>query len=257
MSAVNQLLAGSNSGTFACEAASFDGTNDYLTRNSALAGVTSSKMFTLALWVDYTAGITEERLLVSATSVGSANSVFNTALIPGGDKNFRIRAENAANIEILYLDSGDITPATWTCIMCSVDLADIGKRHLYLNDTSSISVNVYTDDTMELESPAWVVGARGDGGLKLAGDLANLMFWPGVYTDFSVQANRRLFITGTGKAADPSLAINALGAPAVCMFLGAGATNADAMALNDTYTATGGTFTVNGALSIAGTSPTD
>lgn len=240
---------------YGCDAVGFDGTNDYLLRGGALDGVASSKMFTLAMWVDSTVTGAEQRLFVSADPAGGTNSVFNVR--KGATNKLEILGENAAAVAILAINTSASLPTGWTCVLCSLDMADTGKRHIYFgNNDQTISAPTYTNDTLDFVSPDWVVGARGDGGLKYTGGLANLMFWPGVYVDLDVQANRRLFITSLGKAANPATAYAALGPPAVCLALQENET-ANNFALNDDIGATGGAFTVTGALTTYASSPSD
>lgn len=240
---------------YACDAAEFDGTNDYLLRGGALTGVASSKMFTLAMWIDSTVTGAEQRLFVSADPAGGTNSVLN--IRKNSTDKLEILGENAATTPILDLQTFSGIPAGWTCILCSLDMADTGKRNIYFGDADqTFATGIYTNDTLDFVSADWVVGARGDGGLKYTGGLANLMFWPGVYTDFDVQANRRLFITSAGKAANPAAAHAVLGPPAVCLGLQENET-ANNFALNDDIGATGGAFTVTGALTTYASSPSD
>ena len=79
--------------------------------------------------------------------------------------------------------------------------------------------------------------------------MADLMMWPGTYLDFSVEANRRLFISAAGKPVDPAVAVAALGTPIV-RFSGPTASW-------HTNKGSGGGFTENGALTDASTSPSD
>ena len=117
----------------------------------------------------------------------------------------------------------------------------------------------YTDDTLDIALADWAVGALASGLEKFDGGVAELMFWPGVYTDFSVTDNRRMFISGVGKPVDPAAnagAFETLGAPAVYFHLDNGETANNFVANNDGG-ATGGAFTVTGALTTYASSPSD
>lgn len=80
-------------------------------------------------------------------------------------------------------------------------------------------------------------------------EFADLQIYPGVDLDLTVTANRRLFISDTGKPVDPAIAVAALGPPAI-LFSG----NASTFATNQ---GTGGAFTTTGVITNAATSPSD
>ena len=73
--------------------------------------------------------------------------------------------------------------------------------------------------------------------------------WLGTAMDFTVQGNRRYFVRANGKPTNPSYALALLGAP-IIQFIG----NSTAFPVNG---GSGGSFTVTGSLTNAGTSPTD
>lgn len=240
-----------------CDAADFDGTNDYATRGAGLTGAADSKKLTFVTWLNSTATGAEQRILVSADPLGGINSVVN--IQKNATNKLVVLGENAAASQILHISSAINIPSGWTCVLCSVDMADTGKRHIYFGDTSSLSATIYTDDTLDITSPDWIVGARGDGALKFTGGMAELMLWPGVYIDFSQTANRRKFVSSSGKPVDPSAtggAIATLGAPAIYFHLN-DAETANNFVANDDGGATGGAFTVTGALTTYASSPSD
>ena len=135
--------------------------------------------------------------------------------------------------------------------MFSFDMADTGKRHLYINDASDLAtVTTYTDDTIDFTYADWGVGAEADGTAKFNGDMADLLFWSGVYVDLSTTANRRLLINGNKTPVDPdkaSGAVATLGTPIVRL--------TNATATWQTNAGSGGDFTENGALTDASTIP--
>jgi hypothetical protein len=98
------------------------------------------------------------------------------------------------------------------------------------------------DQTWGLPAPPYVL-ADGGGQPGLDSDLADIWIAPGVFLDFSVEANRRLFISAEGKPVNPS------GWPtSAIQFYG----DADNFATNR---GTGGAFTLTGPLVNAATSP--
>jgi hypothetical protein len=123
------------------------------------------------------------------------------------------------------------------------------------------SETINTDSGVAFDTPytsllSWAVGASGNSTdatesvtLIYFGDMANLLFWAGLYTDLTSPASIPLFINGLGKPVDPATAIGSLGTP-TCAFIG----DAAAFVTNQ---GSGGTFTVTGTITDAGTSPSD
>jgi len=134
-------------------------------------------------------------------------------------------------------------------------LADTTKRHLYVNDVSDLLVAVYVNEIINYTVESWVVGASSTGTFKFNGAIAELWFNMGQYLDFSVEANRRKFISATGKpvnlGSDGSTPTGV--APIVYQRINGG----DAAAGFATNLGTGGNFSVVGSLDIASTSPSD
>lgn len=248
-------MLGGSAVTFSVDAAYFDGTNDYARRVAGLTGAADSK---LATWVGW----------MKSSSTGGARIFCGSSVLAAAADRFdmqrraassvlKCEAMNSGGTVILNVESSSvINSGAWICVMLSVDLSDTAKRHLYFGDANELTVNTFTNDTMDFTLADWSVGAQPSGSGKLAGDLAQIMFWPGTYLDLSVQANRRLFYSGDGKPVDPTNAIATLGAPIIYMHLDDGETANNFVANNDGG-ATGGTFTVTGALTTSSTSPSD
>jgi hypothetical protein len=239
---------------FAVDAADFDGTNDWLSIAGAMTGLANSKQFTFSAWVNIRAfGASSHRVLHfggnAATSRYFAVLVSNTGVVS-------VNARNAANAVILDVSSSAQSSGAWVHILCSCDLSDPAKRHLYVNAASDLTVTTYTDDTIAFTTATGCsVGATLDGSAqKLNGGIAELIFKPGLYIDLSVQAIREKFILG-GKPVDPGAdAATALGSAAlIYQHLDDGEAAAN-FAVN---AGTGGNYTVNGALTTFASSPSD
>lgn len=80
-------------------------------------------------------------------------------------------------------------------------------------------------------------------------DMADVQMWIGTQTDFSIEANRRLFIDASGKPVDPAVATAALGQQTVLM-----SGDKDTFGINQ---GSGGSFDSTGTLTNATTSPSD
>lgn len=235
----------------AVDAANFDGTNDYATRGAGLTGAADSKLMTLAVWLKPDASTLQYILQAQAGQMWVE--------INGSGK-INVQAANAGTTTILDVTSTNaIGTSAWKCVLASFDLTDTAKRFLYFGDSSELTVGTYTNDTMDFTVSNWAVGATTGGASKYNGGMAELLFWPGVYVDFSSQSNRRLFVDGSGKWVDPtdaSGAIATLGAPIIYFHLNDGETANNFVANNDGG-ATGGAFSVTGSLSTYASSPSD
>lgn len=232
--------AKTTNGYFA-NAVNFDGTNDYLTHGSGLTGAGDSKRFTMTGWLKAAADGTHMRILNGSNRVYISRFTSNQ---------LRISVSSSVPVISLFVVSSDDTMQIadgWVNFLTSFDMADTGKRHLYINDSSDLNVTTYNNATLDLDVASWGFGADASGaGNKVNGDMADFMFWDGVYIDFSTEANRRLFIDAGGKPVDPDAASGAvatLGTPRVRF--------TNPTATWHTNAGSGGGFTENGALTIA------
>lgn len=239
---------------YVANAVHFDGTSTYLTRGGGLTGAVDSQSLTISYWYKSGADGVTQRILTAATGVGIGNTyvslhrngadgrlvaqVFNSSL--------SIVATLHSDTDIGIVDSG------WVHYICSFDLSDYGKKHVYANDVEHLDIVAqYNDDTEVIDFTwgDWSIGARASGADKINGDLADLLFWPGEYVDLSVASNRRMFIDAAGKPVDPAVSIAAMGTPIIALY---GATST--WQVNH---GSGGGLTENGVLTDASTSPSD
>lgn len=80
-------------------------------------------------------------------------------------------------------------------------------RHFYVDDVATGTWQTYTNDTIDFTSGGFGVGNTANGGSSgpWTGDMADLWLrFGGSVIDFSVEANRRLFITADKKPANPA-----------------------------------------------------
>ena len=237
---------------YTANAVKFDGTNDWLTRDAGLTGAANSKMFTLSVWIKVNANSTAMRVFANLTTLGGATERLN--IFRNANNQLRVINTNGAGTERLNLHSADNSVKIangWVHVLTSVDMADTAKRHLYIDDASDLTVATYTDDTLEFTTADWAVGGDADGSNKFDGDMADLWFEDGLYTDFSVVANRRKFIGADLKPVSLGGSGSAPFGAAPIVFL------ANPTATWQNNKGTGGGFTENGALTTAATSPSD
>jgi hypothetical protein len=228
----------------------FDGTNDNLNRGGGLTGAADATSFTFSGWMRAGADGASKVIIAAPGVAGTAGRLLIQTRVANS---FRVAASNSSGTTILDYESaanGVTVAAGWVHCLTSARLSSTSERWIYLNDVSSIgAVTTYTNTTIDFTLLDWIIGLAGDNSARMNGDLADVMFWPGVYTDFSVTANRRLFIDAIKKPVNPAVAIAALGTPIIQL---SGPTSGWA-----TNKGSGGGFTMTGALTDATSAPGD
>jgi hypothetical protein len=239
---------GARAALYATRAMTFDGTNDYLSRGSGLTGLADSKSGTVSLWVKMNGGDGSDQIIFGVGPSGSPDVYFgvmryntNKLLVFGYNTGGGLIVAGAPA-------TADTTAASgWQHFLCSFDLTSTSRRSIYLNDTLDQSWTAYSNENIDHTSSQFAVGSRPNATNKLSADVADIMWWEGLYTDFSVASNRRLFVTTGGKPVRPAVAIAALGMPDLALY-----------APEPTWHVNkggGGGFTENGALTAAATRP--
>lgn len=231
------MITGFGSTHYVTSGSEYDGSNDYATRGAELTGLVDGKTGIVSFWqLNGSTGL----ILTNGTSEGTSGLTINAS---------QIRGRNSAGTSILNI-SANPTPSdgVWRHILVSWDLTNTSKRHLYVNDSSALSVATYTDDTIDYTKANWSVAAGTSGAAKNAVQLSELFFHTS-YLDLSILANRRKFIGGDGRpvnlGADGSTPLTVQ--PLLYVPNGDPSTNAGS----------GGNFTITGELSAAETSPSD
>lgn len=250
MSAVQALMMSYANPMIVVDAADFDGTNDSMARGAGLTGAADSKRGILSCWVRLDGGNGVTQFLVDNTSSRFLFARAGTSVIT-------LQGQNAAGSTILNLTTtGTYTAgATWMNLLSSWDLATAGASSLYVNDVSDKNAVTFTDDTIDYTVANWYVGIGASTVDRLNGCLAELYFAPGQYLDFSLVANRRKYISASGKPVHLGLtgALPTGTAPLVYQHLN----DAEAVANFATNRGTGGDFTITGTLDTGSTSPSD
>lgn len=244
------LMAGYSNPLIVVDGADFDGTNDYMLRGAELTGIADSKSGIFSCWVRIDALTGGQQDILSN---GVYATKFNILITSTGE--IVIRGCNAAGSAIIdFRSSSHSAGATWLHILMSWDLATT-TTHLYILDISDKAVTTATNDTINYTEGNYGVGASITATLKVNGCLAEIYFAPGQYLDFSLEYNRRKFISSTGKPVHLGItgATPTGTAPLVYMHLD----NGEAVANFATNRGTGGNFTITGTLDTASSSPSD
>jgi hypothetical protein len=252
---VSALLASYGLPTLIADAADFDGTNDYILKGSGLTGAVDSKTGIFSAWMRIDGGDGADQALLEGYTSGSlnlrirrqANNKFGFILTPntGGD-----------GINGIYMQTVNtyLASATWLHVLMSWDLGAV-VSHMYINDVSDKAVSYIGDALGDYTHTAWGLMSGSSGLPFFNGCAAEFYFAPNQYLDFSIEANRRKFITTSGKpaylGADGSIPTGT--APIMYHHLD----NGEAVANFATNRGTGGNFTITGTLDTASTSPTD
>jgi hypothetical protein len=232
------------------DGADFDGTNDYMVRASGLTGEADSKTGILSAWV---------RPDVSQANVilQNLNETVRFWWQHSPSNYFRLRLVDSLSNYLLDMHTGIYSWPTgaWYHILASWDLA-ASATHFYGADTDSKIVTVGpTNANVDYTETNWAIGGTHDGATKFSGCLAEFYFAPGQYLDFSIVANRRKFISASGKpvhlGTDGSLPTGT--APLLYLHLD----DSEAVANFATNRGTGGNLSITGSLDTASTSPSD
>lgn len=226
-------------------AVNFDGST-YLTRGADLTGSAASKLWTFSLWV-------------KRGSIGVLQRIFDTTSFKAelqflANNELSLKGRTTGGVSILLVNTSAIADTTnWHHVMGSFDLSDTGKRHLYVDGVSDLTVSDYVNDLIDFPEPEHTVGTNGSvpGTFNYDGDMAELWNGHGVYIDLSVQANREKFRTADGKPANLGVTGEMPTGAAPLMFFSGATENWH------TNKGTGGGFTENGTLTTASTSPSD
>jgi hypothetical protein len=181
--------------------------------------------------------------LLELETGNSPSNFFSYSSVAGGGalKGFTLNETVSAGVWLPLLVSADSNHAQGAKVV-----------QMYLGDSNVLDVAQTVDSgpafDMVFNGLSYFFGSDAAGD-TLTADVADVRIDPGRFVDFSVEANRRLFIGANGKPVDPAVATASLGIP-VILFSG----DATGFAVNQ---GTGGAFTLTGALTNASTSPSD
>jgi len=223
-------------------AVAFDG-SAWLQRHAWLTGVGAYNKAIFSCW----------------TKLSNANDGLWYAAPTGSDFFQQAVTSNAGikyfnmNITNGYMDTLPNLPAMesagWQNVLIGVDISTSRIAQIFVNGTDVSTGGTALSGSDNSVSTGTDFYFADDGfGARITGDVADVQMWFNAYLDFSVTANRELFILG-GKPVRPTVASATLGTPAI-LFSG----NSSTFPTNQ---GTGGSFTLHGSLTNAVTSPSD
>lgn len=198
MSFGHQVLGfGSGGGVAGYNSSDYNGTTAYAARGSALTGAVNSKKGILSFWTRIDAGDGTVRFVLLSSAAGTSQF---TVRLQTNNK-FLILGENTGSSTILNISSTTAytASATWLHFLSSWDLA-ISAEHLYITDSSDLTVTTSTNDTLDYNEPDFAIGSASESSATLSfnGCLSELYFNTSEYLDFSIEGNRRKFIDSHG-----------------------------------------------------------
>jgi hypothetical protein len=230
---------------FHARGVTFDGSNDYLTRGADLTSVVDGKSGIISFWIDIGGSDGANQTIMGNTAVLGDN--FYVARSTGNVISVACDDNNSGTLDLVLTGDINVVAASgWQHVLVSWDV-NAAAAHMYITDVEGLAVGAtLTNDTLNYAGTSnFSIGAETDGGVKLTGDLAEVWVKFNSFLDFSVEANRRLFIDSDLKPAD----LGPLGTrPGITpdIYL------AGKLANWHTNRGTGGGFTVNGALAAGG-----
>lgn len=189
----------SSASGYIANAVDYDGSTNYLLRGAGLTGAVDGAQGILSAWVRFDGGDGSVLRLLN-------NSVGTVVVGKRADNKIVVEVYNAAASSILIFATVNTytASATWLNILASWDIgfgAGSKLSNLYITDISD--KNVDTDlgvaSVVDYTASDWSVGATTAIGAFFNGCVAEVYFNIATYLDFTNSANRRKFISATGK----------------------------------------------------------
>lgn len=217
----------------------------YLSRTTALTGITNTKQITLSFWATFDNW--GQVILSLADSAGNFNVYVDNA-----SNKIRVFACNASGAIILQAE----TPATLSTgtsyhIQMCADMTSTTLRAFYINGVSVAATWSYTNDTIAYQQASLpTIGAYWNGSQytaasRLDGRISELYLSNG-FVDFRFEANRLKFRDAFGNPVDLTAQIAAASIPTPAIYMRFPPT------AFGTNSGTGGNFTVNGTITDGG-----
>jgi len=236
-------------------AVDFDGTTNSLSR-AALSGVAASAVGIVSVWVNFSSSATTAANLImqqTHPSVGDGFYIERTNNVNAWIF-YSLGTSSAGFLQIRSTNSYS-SPSGWHHILASWNTNALPASRLYslyIDDADEANVNQNSGPAFLNNYPAngnFYVGSNTGGNELMDGCISELYFAPGQYLDFSVEANRRKFITAEGtpqslgtNGQDPTGTIPAI-------YLKGSSTN------YGVNSGSGGNFTATGTFSDCATAP--
>lgn len=187
---------------YIAKAVHFDGVNDCLHEGTELVGAIDSAKAIFSWWFDLTGG--DDAVMTFFTNSNSDVSIRRRA---GND--IRVLMRNPASTKLWeFTSDGLFTEATnpgWNHFLMAVSLieGDV-KAQVYMNDVALARTDTVSPifGTINFTQPDVAIGRNIADSSYLNSDMAEFYINNGEFLDLTVTANRRKFISSSGKPVD-------------------------------------------------------
>ena len=167
---------------------------NYLSRSSALNGLSDGKQGTLSFWFTLDESDSGGRTIFEVNSGSSQRFAADRSVSLANNKFYiTIRDSGGTDRMRVYTSSSISDPRGWTHIMASWDVTTSGRRHLYVNGTSNITQDAFSNATLYYQGSNIRMGNGSSSDANpLGGKIGDFFFHP-QYLDLSLSANRAKF----------------------------------------------------------------
>lgn len=174
-------------------ATDYDGSADFLSRGADLTGAADGKKGIFSCWFRIDGGDGSTRVFLGNTTNRLRVVFRNTNVVRA------IGTDTVASTKLrMDSDTALLAGTTFHHVLCSWDLATT-VSHAYLNDVEDQAAGaILLDANIEYTRPDWAIAALQDGTSLFNGALSEFYFSL-EFLDFSIEANRRKFISAAGK----------------------------------------------------------
>lgn len=218
----------------------FDGSNDYTSRNADHTGAADGKNGLISLWFKLNGG--DGTLMVIYGNDGNDQEVRRNA-----DNTISIvAASTGIGDDLLMVSNSTYTDDdSWHHLLCAYNVAT-GTKQLYIDGADDLAAgSTSSNDNLDYTHANHLIGARSGGGNKFNGDLSEVYINLAATMDISTAANRELFIRANRPSNMGSDGSIPTGTAPICYF---SARHGDAAAAFATNRGTGEGYTETGAL---------
>ncbi len=174
-------------------ATDLDGTNDYYLLGADLTGNADGKVGIFSAWFRLDGGDGAIQYFVD-------NVAFHSYVQRNAANNLLVVGKNSGGDTILDIRSATTYTISSSCfnVIASCDMT-LGWD-LYVNDVSDKGAeNTFTDDTIDYTTAQWGIAARFTTGASSFNGALSEFYFTNEYLNLSVAANRRKFISASGK----------------------------------------------------------
>src|ERR1051326_3939434 len=196
--AAMMLMTGYKHPNIVCDAAQFDGANDWLSKASDLSGVSDSATGILSCWLRIDGGDSTAQTLMRGGPLDTTSGfLFNR---PVNNRPQVVGWDNANN-NTLAVGTGSTftTSATWIHFLSAWKRSVTTAQFVYINGVDETTDGGAGTGNIQYTPGQWTIGADVGGIRKCNMAIAEFYFAPGQFLDFSNTYFREKFRSLAGK----------------------------------------------------------